>query len=171
MFQKEVRINRYYASLLDSKYEEDSDSESEPVIRNNLLRADKFFKQLSGSMGHKHILPPNTRFHEKFVNGEIFVVEDPPSIRTILVDADLHGLYESLRSDGKIEEYGIENFFDENPFRPYKFTLAFPYTIFVLSVSPHGSPFTTSVFFRTQQLIGLSDNIMLAPLYNIPNNQ
>jgi len=56
-----------------------------------------------------HLFPPNCRYYEKHEEGHIVLIEEPPAVRTIAVDKDMSNEIESLRSIGKLAEYGYEN--------------------------------------------------------------
>lgn len=172
MLKEEIRINQKFASICEADYGDQptDDNPSEPIIRTRMLSTKRYLNKLTSNVSREQILPANTRFHERFSQGDLFVIEDPPSLRSIMIDVDMWGVYQRLKSDGKIEEYGIENYMHDNE-RPYRFTLAFPYTIFIIAVNRDGYAMANCVFFRTQPLVGLSDHILMAPLYNIPESQ
>lgn len=174
----EIRMNRKYTSLSISDYENGNEKEeSLPIINKRFLRTDEFMTKLksniSGEAEYKvdHLFPPNCRYYEKHQEGHLVVIEEPPAFRTIAVEKDMSNEIECIKSAGKLEEYGLENWVDEHKTKPYMFNLAIPYSIFFLAFSSTYSLFGGSLFFRTHPISGFNDPLCRAPFLNINESQ
>ena len=174
----EIKLNSYFSTYSTAKYEDEKDKKSIPIINHRMLRTDKLFEKIKDNVnvqasGYKvnHLFPPNCRYYEEYKEGHIIVIEEPPAFRTIKVNKDMSNEIESLKSSGKLEEYGYENWEAENPKRPYQFYLALPYTIFVLTFSKTFDMLGGCMFFRTQPISGFSDPLCKSPFLNVNDSQ
>lgn len=165
---QEIRINNKYANIVYSDYEKSKRGESIPKIRKKTMftedYASRFFPNST------EIIPPNCRYIEKVHKGNIVIIEEPPAFRTIEASFDIDDEIYRLQDRGKIEEYGYENY-TRNHGAPYKFTLAFPYVIFLFYISDYNELNVGEVYLRVQQMSGLSDYLLKAPMFNISDNQ
>lgn len=174
MIEPEIRINNAYASCLKSVYEDnDEHKESTPIVRQSLLTTSKYLEKMQNlftQTTEPNILPPNCRYLETLNGHTLVVIEEPPAYRTITVDSsfdnDLH-----LLGDEKLKKYNIDKYFYiGNANRPFKFTLALPYVIFIILISDKNELSAGRVYFRKSRMIGLGDSLYLAPLMNISNS-
>jgi hypothetical protein len=62
---------------------------------------------------------------------KLFIIEEPPQMRTIYLHYDMSGIVAGLKASGDLKKFGYENWFKENK-KPYQFYLAFPYIIYVV---------------------------------------
>ena len=172
----EVRLNQEYSSLLVSEYKEGVDGDSTPIIKKRSIRTSELIEKLKLNVTTEnefkvdHLFPPNCRYYEQYKSGFLVVIEEPPAFRTITVDKDMSNEIESLRSLGKLKEYGYENWKSENE-RPYKFNLAIPYAISFLAFNHKYEMLGGMFFFRTAAISGFSDPLCKAPFLNINENQ
>jgi len=173
----EVRLNHNYSTFSVAEYESGDDSESKPIINQRVMRTNRLLEKLKMSSNIQpceykvdHLFPPNCRYYEQHEGGHVIVIEEPPAYRTISVDRDMANEVESLKSIGKLEEYGYENWAAENS-RPYKFHLALPYTIFMFGLTKTFEFLGGTVFFRTQPISGFSDPLCKTPFLNVNDSQ
>ena len=148
---KEIRFNSKYAHLYQAKYPTDNyKHDSTPTIKKKTLFTSDYLKRLNehSSLG---IMPPNCRFIEQVQNGSIVIIEEPPAFRTILVDMSMRQEYDMLNKNGKWKMMGYTDE-DINRPLPYKFTLAFPYMIFIFHISKFNEVLDGQVFVRIFRL-------------------
>jgi len=174
--QQEIRINPTYTSFLLSDYPEgDLRKGSIPKKRLRVVPSSKYFERMLSKINtakkSPEILPMYCRYKEILRDYVIYVLEEPPAFRTICLDIDLHPEIEQLKKNGKLEEYGYENFLKENSY-PYMINLAIPFSIFIMIVSPgENRVLDAAFFFRTQPLTGKADYLLKAPFLNISDTQ
>lgn len=167
----EIRINNSYASLLNADYTATKKGDSIPKTRKKTILTDTYIQKLLGKdKKDTGMLPPNCRFLEKFTNGAAVVIEEPPSVRSIASDMAFGKVLERLKESGKLDEYGYDYDTELNAERPRIFTLAMPFTIFILTIGSDFSVTSGQVFFRNKQLSGLGDYLLKAPFSNISEN-
>lgn len=145
-----------------------------PIIREKTISFTRFVEKLVKNLGKakRVVLPPNCRMYEACSDGGmVLVLEDEPSVRTVGFDMDFSSYIEELRATGKLEEYGLENFEEEYPERPYYLNLSFPYIVYILRFSADFDLASFKVFFRLHPLTSRSDYLFLANLPNIPSDQ
>jgi len=165
---QEIRINSSYTSLLSSQYDRTKKEDSAPVFRNKTILTDTYMRKLMApATTEKAMLPPNCRYLEKYSNGTIIVVEIPPAVRSIATDIGVTGILDRLKAAGKLEEYGYN--YEEERTRdiPRLFTLALPFTIFILTLNNSYEITSGQVYFRTKEISGLGDYLLKAPFSNI----
>jgi hypothetical protein len=180
---EEIRINPEFTQLLTSSFGQDLPSgssdldllkaDSVPEIRKKLLFTDDYLKKIIFKRKEydvqNQMLPPNCRYLEKFKDGHIVIIEEPPAFRTVFLDLDLTWEKDVLREKGKVEEYGYANF--DGMVRPHAINLAFPYIIYFYFIDNNYMVKCGSLFFRTKQATGLSDPLFKANLFNIGSGQ
>lgn len=166
---EEIRFNERYANLFQSVYDiSDTSEPSVPKIKKKTIFTEDYLRRLHTTT-QLSIIPPNCRYIEEMQKGYLVVIEEPPALRTISVDMSMNGEVERLTHSGKLEMYGYKDFQRKEP-RPYKFTLAFPYVIFILYVSKYFEVQDGQAYLRTQQMSGLSDYLLKIPATNISDN-
>lgn len=166
---EEIRFNERYANLIEARYPSDQFSEdSVPTIKKKTLFTEDYLKRLNESLSLS-IIPPNCRYVEETQKGYLVVIEEPPAYRTIKVDFSMESEIDKMRSSGKLQMYGYENFLRDSS-RPYKFQLAFPYVIFILYINKYFEIHDGQVYTRTQQMSGLSDYLLKMPMSNISDS-
>lgn len=171
---QEIRINPEYTQYLYSEFPASGKSglkdEAKPIIVKRTLFTKDYMKKLSGS-AERGILPPNCRYIEPTTTGHVVVIEEPPAIRTVEIQKHFEREVSDLRAKGqKLEDFGFKGFNPTSDY-PHKFTLAFPYVIFLLVVENETRITDGLVFLRTQEMRGMSDYLLKAPLSNISENQ
>jgi len=168
---KEIRINPRYTQYLMSEFPDgDKSKESQPIIVRRTLFTNEYMKKLTGATADRGILPPNCRFIEATNKGYLVVIEEPPAIRTVQIQKYFEHEIEDLKNSGTLKEFGYEHF-DPRSDKINSFSLAFPYVVFILSFERETRLIDGLVFFRTQQMRGMSDYLLKAPLTNISDNQ
>lgn len=177
----EIRVNSYYATQVIAEYPDgptDKNPISKPVVNKRTMRTDELFNKLKkistfSTVEYKmdHLFPPNCRYYEKHQDGFLVVIEEDPAYRTICIDKDMGNELASLKSSGKLKEYGYEKWEEENPHRPYTFNLALPYAVFFLAFNNKYESLGGRIFFRTKPISGFSDVLCKAPFLNISDSQ
>lgn len=165
---QEIRINPKYANILYSDYEKSKKGESTPKIRKKTMFTDDYASRFFPNTNN--IIPPNCRYIEKVHKGNIVIIEEPPAFRTIKASFNVEDELYRLEDRGKIEEFGYQNYM-RNHRPPFKFTLAFPYVIFLLYINDYYELNSSEVYIRVQQMSGMSDYLLKIPMFNISENQ
>jgi len=173
---REIVVNENSVQLLRAAVtgEEVEGRTTIPVIRDRTITFDRFISKFMGSIGksQKIIQPPNCRICETDLNGNtILVLEDEPQVRTVGFDLDFSTALAELEQTGKLEEYGLQNFTQDNPEPPYYFNLSFPYIVYFIKYDNKFNPNNFMVFFRNHPLSSRMDYLYLANLPNIPSEQ
>jgi len=168
---EEIRINPKYTQYFLSEFpEKNREKEATPKIVKRTLFTKDYLKKLSMSNSRVSIQPPNCRYLEPLMNGGFFlVIEEPPAMRTIKVHRTFYDEVSELKGKSKLEKYGFKGYDPE--LRNHAFNLAFPYVVFFFLFDGSYNLLDGRVFLRNQQLSGMSDYLLKAPLYNISNNQ
>jgi len=164
---EEIRFNEKYAHLFYSEYiPEKYEADSLPTIKRKTLLTDDYVKRLTGDGSEGGMIPANVRYMEELEKGHLVVIEEPPAYRTIKSTMSFSNEVSRLKRSGKLDMMGYTNWVQENK-SPHSFTLAFPYVIFILYVTKYNEVTSGQVFLRTQQMSGLSDYLLKAPMCNI----
>lgn len=167
--ESEIRINDNYAQLLTSEYKDTRKDDSTPIIRNSTTYTSKYIDKISQLFSSQsQVLPANCRYLENTTKGPIVVIEEPPAYRTIKVNYGFEREILTLEADGKIDEWGIDkNFYMDENNRPFKFTLAFPYVVFILMFDVYNRLRCGQVYLRVARIGGYSDYLLKMPMMNI----
>ena len=167
---EEIRINPKYTQYFLSEFEgADQRKEATPKIVKRTLFTKDYLKKLSMKHSTISIMPANCRYLEPLSNGHFMIIEEPPALRTITVYRDFHREYDELKSERKLTRYGFKGY--DPSCRNHTFTLAFPYVVFLFIFDGANYLSDGRVFLRNQQIVGLSDYLLKAPLYNISGSQ
>jgi hypothetical protein len=177
----DIRINRKFTSLLLSNQKEGTSYEDHtqaiPTKRLKILPTSEYLKKYKTlTVQSPTILPPGCRYIESTQKGgKIYVIEEPPQFRTVAMALSFDIMYEEIRANGLLKEYGIEGWLstcsknrDESYF---KLNLAFPYVIFLFYLTENRNVSLGYSFLRTNQMVGLSDYLIKMPLTNISESQ
>ena len=100
----------------------------------------------------------------------MYVIEDPPSVRTIALDMSLEANIEKLKKTGKLEIYGYDQAMINQYTggrRPHKITVAFPYLVYLLSITERYEAYSLRIFYRVHPLTSPSDYLLIPNLPNI----
>jgi len=178
IMQDEIRINARYAHRYSSDYDYDESVEDElqadstPIVKkHSILTRDYLQKMMQKTAGMTSlILPPNCRYLEKVNDGTIVVVEEPPAFRTISLRRDLKDEVKKLEEKGLLEEYGYDEYFNEDNVVK-RFTLALPYCVFFLYINNDFKLGAGQIYFRVARIAGMADYLMKAPFPNISDAQ
>ncbi len=163
----EIVINSRNIQLLTSPLYFNGNS---ALYRTGELRTIELNKFI-GRKQNRDILPINTRYSSVNNKGEhIIVIEEQPCIRTIKVNMPLLSEAENLKSAGKLEKYGFEEFLKTQANPPYNVTLSFPYIIYVFRLNSLGVN-EFKVFFRLHPLSSLDDYLIRPFLPNMDNSE
>jgi hypothetical protein len=182
MLIDEIRINPEYAQRLRSDYPVNEEGrvqtkdDSVPQVRSSIKpTGDYLQKVLEQFVNKPEIMPANCRYIERLsTGGNIVVIEEPPAYRTISVEYNMVDEIDRLRKDGRLTEYKIDTTpYIENPPRGYhyKFTLAFPYVIFILAFDEYHGCMRGACYLRTARMTGLGDYLLKPPLMNISSDE
>ena len=169
---EEIRINQYYASKIRSDYPKELDKDSEPKTRQSNIRSEVLFTKIMDRIAPNQatsLIPPNCRFMKTYSDHTMVIIEEQPAMRSIRVRMDMYDERESLKSKGQWEEFGYKKFFEENS-NPYTFMLAMPYVIHVLLFTNDNKFHEGSIYFRPKSLLGMGDQLYIAPLLNVSAN-
>jgi len=174
--EDEIRINPYYTQLVQSEFPTGSaKDDSIAKIRKHVIPTDKYLEKISKGFGSIGVLPPNCRYIEPLDNGHLVVIEEPPAYRTIKVQYNMRREIDILRNEGKLDEYGLTKeeieMYSNGKNMPYHFTLAFPYTIFILMFDRYSTLMGGQSYLRNARLAGLSDYLLKIPMMNISSEQ
>lgn len=178
--EEEIRITESFTDYIqkipndETKELEGEIIESKPVLRNHLMTTSKYMEKMDiflGNAGNVGIMPPNCRYMEVVNDNKLIVIEEPPAYRTIKVDAlfedDIH-----ILGKEKIKQYSINaNLYKNGEGRPYSFTLALPYVVFVILLDGKNNLLGAQMYFRTSRLVGLADYLYVVPFMNISHSQ
>lgn len=168
----ELRINDLFTSLVFSEKNKDLDQDNIPMVRKHIVSTNTFLKKIKDNVIiNNDILPLNCRYSKYFKNkSKLFIIEENPKIRTILVDYSLESIIEKLKLNNRLEEFGYVNFIKENK-KPYKFYLSFPYVVYLIILNENNNVHHFEIFFRLSPITGQSDYLLLANLLNIAPDQ
>jgi len=188
----EIRINGGFATIYEALYRSTRKLDSKPKIRKTSIPFDLMYAKLSNAftgysgVTQMNLIPENCRYHEQLKNNiHIFVVEEPPAVRTVLIsDNYLEHVLTHRQSQFKTKEITSEtmNFYETsikslkqrvsekfNRAAPVK--LSFPYVIMFLCLVKRGKFFervlSPYVVFKRTPIYGFADPLLLAPLGNI----
>jgi len=173
MLQPEIRINRSYSHLSLSDNNDLSTDKSKQIITKKTILTNEYTKRIQEKLTSSEIImPPNCRYIDKTSNNTLLLIEENPAVRTIFTRLSPTYIVNDLIKKGKLEEYGYKNFLKENETKEYlKFTLAFPFTIFLLLIDNYNRLTKGYVFLRTAQISGFSDVLFRSPMLNISESQ
>ena len=124
-----------------------------------------------------NILPRNLRFIHEYKGTTILVIEEEPMMRTVSMSMDLTTQFQEMMFNGNGEKFGYTEEYWLSLDQPYRFSLMFPYIIFVmvLQESEHGVGELPGInmypFLRLGPITCLSDYLFKVPLYNINTDQ
>ena len=173
----EIIISENFSSLcLSSIDTAEEETKGTPTIRQRLLSTNDLITRLITSMANRRpdeILPQNCRFLQPTSGGgRVVVIEDPPSVRTIRLDMNLESNIEKLRKTGKLDYFGYtdEVLKQYRGDKPYRLTLAFPYVVYIMTITKFFELYTLRVFYRLHPITSISDYLLLPNLLNIDNN-
>jgi hypothetical protein len=168
MMHKEVIINSDFVSFMES--EGRKDGETVPMKRQGLISTTSFGDGLMRQLSNPGIIPPGTRYTKQYrANSRLFIVEQPPSIRTVRINYDPNILMEKLKRSGKLEEYGYKNF--DTTARPFSVRLSFPFIVFVIVLNKRLQLEMARLYFRMHPITGMGDYLFKAPLLNVSKEQ
>lgn len=165
---KEVVINSEYASIMVS--EGTKDGTTTPIKREGLISTNNFSQSLMSQVSNPGIMPPGTRFTKQYrAKSRLFIVEQPPSIRTVKINYDSNVLLEKLKRIGKLEEYGYKDF--DSSKRPFSIRLSFPFIVFMVVLNRNFQLEMARMYFRMHPVTGMGDYLFKAPLLNVSKDQ
>lgn len=163
----EIRFNGEYASIFESEYPSSSLSkDSVPTIKKKTLFIKDYLERLNSAQ-KSSLMPPNCRYIKEMQKGFLVVIEEPPAYRTVKFDMNMERMFNDLKKSGKLSLYGYSDTWLRDTRKPFTFTLAFPYMIFILYITNYFEVHSGQAFARTQQMRGLSDYLLKVPLANI----
>ena len=173
----EIRIDEKYSNFLKSKDVNRKEGKTEPAIRQKTFLTKDFLDRVKGQSrftSSGEILPQNCRLYKPLSNKTaILVVEDTPRIRTISVNINMEAAITRLKKTGKLIEYGFRDFLTKNTL-PYRFTLSFPYVVYIATLHGIGRRVyvdSFQVYYRLSPITSLSDYLLINNLPNSDTNQ
>lgn len=148
-------------------FNEDDNGNIFPLKKLTTLKTDDFIERISKRFSdtpEDYIYPRNTRFVKRINYSDIFVIEWEPSIRTIKVEKDMYLEYHEIIKSGR------DHIIKEGDYDKYssfqKFTLSFPYLVWIVVASKHEVTHL-KLYFRLSPISNLKDLLILPPLLNI----
>jgi len=178
----EIRIDRDYASLFRSvRYENQKEDgtvlPSVPIVRERMVRTPTLFRKIIERrepqvlLQQRGILPQNTRFVSEHKGLTIYAIEEPPSIRSILVSGSVFSpMIEKLKMSGRMSDPDVEFYTYDRDKGEYRISLSFPYVVYIFPVYRTGDRRGTAsprIFFRLTPITSLNDYLFKVPLSNI----
>jgi hypothetical protein len=179
----EIRLNPNFASLLNVEYKNENIEEAKPtdettaaIRSDNSITAETFFRRFEKSIITKNgvgdVLPMNCRLVKSLGEGTVYIIEQPPMVRTVLVNhIDPFMLGEKYRAKEPFKNIANDEWFEANKKPPFKFDLAFPFVLFVMVYNKNMQMRTTRVYFRIAPLRDLNDYLLVPPINNLGSNQ
>jgi hypothetical protein len=163
---EEILINKQYTKYVMSEYSGNSFEKTEPTIIKASINTDLFMKKFMKKFDRQSdLLPHNCRFFKEFPTGyKLYVIEEEPKIRTISFNDDVLSIIERHKQNGKYEEYNLDKI---HITKPHRFTLSFPYVIYLIYLSNRNEPIGTFVYFRLHPLTNLNNYLLKPCLSNI----
>lgn len=142
-----------------------------PYKRTNLLTLNDFYERLMNTVSVKGtVIPRNCRYIDTVDTGyKILVIEDPPTIRSVLVDMDFSSATERFKITGKDKIKSVKDLIGEK--RPHRMRLSFPFVIYLILFSPSNRFHRMKIFYRLSPITSPDDYLLLANLPNISGLQ
>ncbi len=168
---EEIVLSHSFASVINST--DRPTDKFHPITRRHMIPASDYYPRLAGlfSTGNE-IFPRNCRMSKMLPNGSrIVVLEEDPGIRTVSFDIGMESIIERFKQTGRLERYGYKNFLKENKEPPYRFRLAFPYVILIMTFGPRLDYRGLKAFYRLHPLGSPSDYLLRTNLLNTTDNQ
>jgi hypothetical protein len=175
MIKSEIVIDEWNASYFDNVYSDESENKRKGSSNRKVqIPTDIFINKMitakkTNSLTNT-ILPPNCRYALDIGTYKLFIIEEPPQMRTIFLDYDMSGTIASLKASGNLKKFGYENWFKENK-KPYKFYLAFPYIIYTIVLNSSNQYVRLRPYTRVTPLSSFGDYTCKIPLMNINSDQ
>ena len=175
MIKSEIVIDEWNTSYFDNVYDDKiKDKRKGALDRKIQIPTDTFINKMmatkKSSSSNNTILPPNCRYSMVTDSYKLFIIEEPPQMRTIYLNYDMSETVASLKASGDLKKFGYENWFKENK-KPYQFYLAFPYIIYVIILNSHNQYVRLRVYSRVTPLSSFGDYTCKIPLMNINSDQ
>lgn len=152
------------------------DNDVNDFVDGKTLPIESYLRQLRQQVkqeGNKGVfLPQNCRYfyRQPFTKETLFVLEQPPALRTIFSSVSIKRKLEGLQRNGLLKKWGYEYFLYHNS-KPYQFMLAFPYMVYFIKLNSDYAFRNMTVFCRNTPLQGNVDYLCKVPLSNIDESQ
>jgi hypothetical protein len=171
-----IRIGQDYTTINVDQINADK---SVPVLQEKAISTNVFIDKCNQALktinNECFILPKKCRLVKQYLPKEVcqqflFVIEEDPTVRTVRINLGMEAPFERLRAEGKVEEFGYQNFEFKEFGTPYFFRLSFPYVvhIFLVTLSTDQTPlFGHWLFYRLAPLNSTFDYLLRPNLPNI----
>jgi hypothetical protein len=173
MIRREIVIDEWNTSYFDNIYDGNNIRKG-TSDRKAQIPTDIFINKMKDTQKltpeSNVILPPNCRYSLNLARYKLFIIEEPPQMRTIYLQYDMSGIVAGLKASGDLKKFGYENWFKENK-KPYQFYLAFPYVIYIVVLDSHNQFIKLKAYTRVTPLSSFGDYTCKIPLMNINSNQ
>ena len=170
---QEIIINSVYTRFVKSTFVDEKTGnytydKTKPKYAMSKMQTKDFLAKIMPNSSSLEILPKNCRM-KKMINGyTVYVVEDPPMLRTIKLNIRLDNEVEQLRSSGVLETYGFKDLLTKFPNPPYKMQLSFPYIVYILFFDNASSKLVQlNLYYRLHPLSSTSDYLLDSNLLNV----
>jgi len=170
--KEELYINNIYTRFVKSKTNKPKkDDETIPAVSISKIHTEDFLKSLNRFFGKsnidQYILPANCRYIKEYQEGsQLFVIEEPPQLRTVLFDELITNEIERFKLSGQIKDFMLEKFIEVNKTPPYKVRLAFPYLIYFIDIENNYLR-SFNIFYRLHPLTSKKDYLLATNLPNV----
>lgn len=163
---EEILINKEFTKYVMSEYSGSTFEKTEPTIIKASINTNLFIKKFMKKFDRQSdLLPHNCRFFKEFPTGyKLYVIEEEPKVRTISFSDDVNSIIERHKQNGKYKEYNLDKI---HITKPHRFTLSFPYVIYLVYLSNKNEPICTFVYFRLHPLTNLNNYLLKPCLSNI----
>lgn len=120
------------------------------------------------------ILPENCKYHAKTKSSDIYIIEVPPSKKSMKMGLSLYNHEKIILANSGCEFYN-----NSNTTKEFLNTLLYlPYVIFVVEIynglydndDEYNHNFSLSVFFRLNPLKSINDTLIITPFPNVYND-
>lgn len=173
LIQQEIVINKWDTSYFDNLYD-DGGKFKQTIDRKKQISTTEFINKITQNTKltslYNEILPSNCRYATTVSNYKLYIIEEPPQMRTMFLNYDMSMIVAELKASGDLKKFGYEKWFQENK-KPYKFYLAFPYIIYMIVLNQDNSFKEMKIFSRVTPINHLGDYTCKLPLMNINSNQ
>ena len=173
--KREMIINNHYAMDVENCYNSEDPEKFIGTIKRNKEISIKSFCNRLEHIYHTNtindILPNNCKYFKKLNNRTLYVIEDQPQMRTILVNYDMSIILERLKTSHNLDGFNVEEWKKKNK-TPYKFHLLFPYVIYLILLDANSNNLIKlKVFGRMTPITNYADYLFILPLLNISDEQ
>lgn len=168
----EIVIDNQHVKFIETsnKIKGENENEKLPVIIKKKINTSTWIDNIKNSLNDNIILPLNCKLVKKIDNeNTLFVIEEPPQIRTIKSFMNIEDKLQSLKTTGKFELFNID-IEKYKTIPPYLFKLSFPYIVYFITINNKFHLKQMKLFYRLSSITNKNDYLILNNLSNIDSN-